>query len=162
MYTCDQCGNRYSRLSELNRHKRYVHKPLLATQCSYFDNFTCDHCGKNFKISQSWINILWQSITTIRICGNWYSRLSELSKHKRYVHKPLLAKAIQCSYFGKDLHRNNFLSAHVLRVHKQVDIFNCVKWNKNIRRPLLPPFLGLLIEARTPIGSNGTPFLCFG
>ena len=40
MFECDQCNNKYSRLSELSRHKRCVHTPLPRIQCNY--------CGREF------------------------------------------------------------------------------------------------------------------
>ena len=67
------------------------------------------------------------------MCSVWKRilSLSELRRHRRCVHKPVLS-VIQCSYCGKDFQRKDFLSAHVSRVHEQGDIFNCVKCNNDL------------------------------
>lgn len=74
-------------------------------------------------------------------CSNKYSRLSELSRHKQCVHKPLPRN--QCNYCGKTILRKDNLTAHVLGVHENGQIYNCEKCNTKFNKKSKPE-MGLL------------------
>ena len=144
LISCHECDHHFKSSKQFREHitlnhlvsKRFYHNFVNSYQEE--TDFTCAHCAKTFENRSKMVKHVvkehyqYQPVYQCDQCSNKYSRLSELSRHKRCVHKPLPRD--QCNYCGKEFHRKDYLTAHVLRVHEKGEIFKCEKCNTKFNK----------------------------
>jgi hypothetical protein len=144
LISCHECDHHFKSSQQFREHvnlnhlvpKRFYHNFLDTLQEE--TDFKCEHCPKTFKNKSELVKHItrnhfqYHPMFDCDQCHNKYSRLSELSRHKRCVHKPLPRN--QCNYCGKDFLRKDHLSAHVFGVHENGQIYNCEKCNTKFNK----------------------------
>ena len=144
LISCHECDHHFDSSEKFREHvdlnhlvtKRFYHNFVDSYQEE--TDFTCEHCDKTFQKNQELVKHVtrvhyqYNPLYECDQCGNKYSRLSELRRHKRCVHNPLPRS--QCNYCGKEFHRKDYLDEHVLRVHENGQIYNCEKCNTTFNK----------------------------
>ena len=139
LISCHECGHHFRSAEQFKEHvnlnhlvtKRFYHNFVNSSEEQ--TDFTCEHCAKMLRNKPEFVKHVMKEHYQYHVmydcdkCGKQYSRLSELSRHKRCVHEPSLRH--QCTYCGKDFQRKDHLAAHVLRIHENGQIYECEKCN---------------------------------
>ena len=139
LISCHECGHHFRSAEQFKEHvnlnhlvtKRFYHNFVNSSEEQ--TDFTCEHCAKMLRNKPEFVKHVMKEHYQYHVmydcdkCGKQYSRLSELSRHKRCVHEPSLRH--QCTYCGKYFQRKDHLAAHVLRIHENGQIYECEKCN---------------------------------
>lgn len=96
LYECDQCGKKFGRCSDMNKHNLIMHYGFKSDPD--IKPFRCEHCGKTFK-------------------RNWDKKRHILTMH-------LSDKPFKCDLCGRGFPRRNHLTNHMI-IHNHNRSFKC-------------------------------------
>ena len=144
LISCHECDQHFRASKQFREHvnlnhlvtKRFYHNFVDSDQDK--TDFKCEHCASTFENSSLLVKHVtrkhyqYHPMFECDQCTNKYSRLSELSRHKRCVHTPMPRN--QCNYCGQEFLRKDKLAAHVLGVHEDGTIYTCEKCNTKFNK----------------------------
>ena len=115
-YKCDHCGESFSKIENVKKHKKSVHKN------------ECKHCLKYFKSLEklkNHIKIVHEDRTDIKcdICGKYFTELRCLKRHIRIFHKG--RREQECKDCEKSFHNLSQLKLHTKTAHEVQQNHKC-------------------------------------
>ena len=130
-FECDICKKRFKTLQHLQSHKISLHEEIRNYECHLcplkfkFQRILDKHMKRIHKMGVvgSKPLVVPKSLllfNTCDICQKKFEKKSELSHHKRIVHKTNHCKL--CDYIGRD---EAILKTHVRRIHDRIKDFQC-------------------------------------
>ncbi|XP_033231841.1 zinc finger protein 723-like [Belonocnema kinseyi] len=115
-HNCNECFRSYTRLGDLNRHKRLDHAEVKP-------EFICDYCGykTNLKgsLSSHMTLVHLQRLKTRHNCDRCtrsYAWLSALNRHKRLDHAAIKLQ-FTCDFCGYKANQKTHLFKHIITRH---------------------------------------------